>query len=387
MAWHLKTGVSETSNTMVNSAIRNGGYRVGIVAAVPFLLLSVYALWLLAWKALVICVAATVLMPVLAPIAWAVGDAIRRAAAPEAVVTTGLADTLKQRAFWLLGPQLIACGLVVGVPLLLMIPLFREARALPELRKMQARQEEVATRQRARATALAKVPTLDAASEQEFRTRVRDACSRRSLPLGDCVGSVILGANCVQVGIAIPADFRWPDEYSIDKTRGTIPVHNVLATGLPAAEAMDKLVLHGFLLAITRFCDEDVQGSPTSDSPCAGRSSNWLTAEVGEALGRTYFEARGIPYSGVEKWVWDTIAAANGPCYVAKAMGPYPFDRCSDAFVQTWDQLMSHADRNKGSSVTYLPPGLAMFPNGVSREPRQAPRGAVVPSGTSPATW
>jgi Tetratricopeptide repeat len=57
------------------------------------------------WKSGAIMVAASVLLFVVAPLAWGIGNAVRKFIKPDAYFTHGNSDAFKKKVFWLVGPQ------------------------------------------------------------------------------------------------------------------------------------------------------------------------------------------------------------------------------------------------------------------------------------------
>lgn len=98
--------------------MENGGTAVGIATAIMYAALLGIALWNKAWVPALLSTVGAAAAPFLTPVAWRIGNTLRKSTAPDAVITGGMGETLKQRVFWLVGPQLIAC-LTLNLPVLI----------------------------------------------------------------------------------------------------------------------------------------------------------------------------------------------------------------------------------------------------------------------------
>lgn len=117
MARNIRRKPGRTSSPRIESFVENGGIRVGIASAIVYAALLGIALWHKAWVPALLSAVGVAAAPFLTPIAWRVGNTLRKSTAPDAVITGGMGETLKQRIFWLVGPQLIAC-LILNLPVL-----------------------------------------------------------------------------------------------------------------------------------------------------------------------------------------------------------------------------------------------------------------------------
>ena len=118
MARNIRRRPGRTSSPRIESFVENGGTGVGIATAIFYVVVLAFALWNKAWVPALLGAVGAASAPFLTPIAWKIGNTLRKSTAPDAVITGGMAETLRQRVFWLVGPQLIAC-VVLNLPVLI----------------------------------------------------------------------------------------------------------------------------------------------------------------------------------------------------------------------------------------------------------------------------
>lgn len=118
MARNIRRRPGRTSSPRIENFVENGGKMVGIATAVMYVALVGISSWNSAWVPALLGAIGAATAPLLTPFAWKIGNTLRKSTAPDAVITGGMGQTLKQRVFWLVGPQLISC-LVLNMPVLI----------------------------------------------------------------------------------------------------------------------------------------------------------------------------------------------------------------------------------------------------------------------------
>jgi hypothetical protein len=118
VARNIRRKPGRASNPRIGNFVENGGARVGLATCMIYMVVLAIALWNKAWVPALLGAVGAAAAPFLTPVAWKIGNTLRKSTAPDAVITGGMGETLKQRIFWLVGPQLIACA-VLNLPVLI----------------------------------------------------------------------------------------------------------------------------------------------------------------------------------------------------------------------------------------------------------------------------
>jgi hypothetical protein len=332
----VKIDPSSTSVPHIHNFAHYGGRRLGIVAAVGYLGLALYAAWISAWGVALIGIGGAVLMPFLVPGAWWVGNTLRQFTAPDVILTSGMKDTLKQRVFWLVGPQLIASFLVAGVPVVLVSDSLKKAQQASQDRaETRAREREtqkalatIKETQARREQKLAEFPKIDKSGESEFRGQVARVCGSLGLPLAACLAEELLETTCESAGFRLDPPL---------KEIGLVPMRIGLAARKASDEEIAQIILPRFPILAARATVNNT-AYVASELPCAAQhTSADLNRQVSAVMRAMVFKAKSISHSKLHDLVWDWMVDANGVSAMVQSVGPYPFTTPSEAFVRSWN--------------------------------------------------
>lgn len=193
-----------------------------------------------AWLAAGIALLSAVLIYPCSRLGWRIGEALRDLFAPDAVVTAGVGDLVKQRLFWLVGPQAI----FALVPLLIGIGFWvgpHEAVARPK--RDSRHYQAVEARNKADRAKL----VVDPVRVESIHAQLVSLANAAGLPCANCLANDVLAAEAWAQPRFPPVFGSWdyPLPASLAKL-DHVPMRVALTFTVPSEEQLNQLLVRAF---------------------------------------------------------------------------------------------------------------------------------------------